>query len=75
MRKGVFHLLRFQAIERYNGLFKNVLVWGVQVLVKGLKRTSLSVLGAVLPYQLVLPYQFEHQKPLGKGINPLLRAA
>jgi len=48
---------------------------GGQVPVKGLKRTQLIVLGAVLLYQLVLLYQFDHPKPLGKGIKPLLRAA
>ena len=59
----------------FNGLFKNVFEWRGQVPVKGLKRTQLIVLGAVLLYQLVLLYQFEHDMPLGKGIKPLLRAA
>jgi hypothetical protein len=73
--RRIFHLLRHQAIEPFNGLFKNVFEWGGQVPVKGLKRTQLIVLGAVLLYQIVLLFQFEHQKPLGKGIKPLLRAA
>ena len=73
--RRVFHLLRHQAIEPFNGLFKNVFEWRGQVPVKGLKRTQLIVLGAVLLYQLVLLYQFEHRKPLGQGIKPLLRAA
>jgi len=73
--RRIFHKLRHQAIEPFNGLFKNVFEWGGQVPVKGLNRTRLIVLGAVLLYQLVLLYQFEHGKPLGQGIKPLLRAA
>ena len=75
MPAGIFHLLRHQAIEPFNGLFKNVFEWGGQVPVKGLKRTQLIVLGAVLLFQLVLLHQFEHGQPLGQGIKPLLRAA
>ena len=73
--RRIFHMLRHQAIEPFNGLFKNVFEWRGQVPVKGLKRTQLIVLGAVLLYQLVLLYQFQHGKPLGQGIKPLLRAA
>jgi hypothetical protein len=73
--RRIFHLLRHQAIEPFNGLFKNVFEWGGQVPVKGLKRTQLIVLGAVLLYQLVLLYQFDHGKPLARGVKPLLRAA
>ncbi len=43
--------------------------------VKGLQRSQLLALGAVVFYQLVLPYQHEHDLPLGKGIKPLLRPA
>jgi hypothetical protein len=73
--RRIFHLLRHQAIEPFNGLFKNIFEWGGQVPVKGLCRTQLIVLGAVFVYQLVLLYQFELRFPLGKGIKPLLRAA
>lgn len=73
--RRILHKLRHQAIEPFNGLFKNVFEWGGQVPVKGLQRTRLIVLGAVLVYQLVLLYQFEHGKPLGQAIKPLLRAA
>jgi hypothetical protein len=73
--RRILHRLRHQAIEPFNGLFKNVFEWGGQVPVKGLQRTRLLVLGAVLVYQLVLLYQFEHGKPLGQAIKPLLRAA
>jgi hypothetical protein len=73
--RKIFHKLRQRAIEPFNGLFKNVFEWRGQVPVKGLRRTQLIVLGAVLLYQVVLLYQFEHGMPLGKGIKPLLRAA
>jgi len=73
--RRVFHKLRSQAIEPFNGLFKNVFEWGGQVPVKSLKRTQLIVLGAIVVYQLVLLYQFERQLPLGRGVKALLRAA
>jgi hypothetical protein len=43
-------MLRQQAIEPFNGSFKNVFEWRGQVPVKGLKRTQSIVLGAVLLY-------------------------
>jgi len=73
--RRIFHKLRSQAIEPFNGLFKNIFECGGQVPVKGLSRTRLFVLGAVLLYQLVLLYQFRSQKPLGIGVKSLLRAA
>lgn len=73
--RQLFHRLRSKAIEPFNALFKKVFEWGGQVPVQGLRRTQLIVLGAILLYQLVLLYQFEHQLPLGKAIKPLLKAA
>ena len=73
--RRIFHKLRSKTIEPFNGLFKNVFEWGGQVPVKGLPRTQLFVLGAVLLYQLVLLDQFQHRKPLGLGVKALLRAA
>jgi hypothetical protein len=73
--RRIFHKLRSLAIEPFNGLFKNIFDWHGQVPVKGLRRTQLIVLGAILVYQLVLLYQFENRLPLGVGIKPLLRAA
>jgi hypothetical protein len=73
--RKVFHKLRSQAIEPFNGLYKNVFEWRVKMPVKGLQRSQLLALGAVVVYQLVLLYQHEHNLPLGKGIKPLLRAA
>jgi Transposase DDE domain len=73
--RRIFHKLRSQAIEPFNGLFKNVFEWRAKMPVKGLQRSQLLALGAVVVYQLVLLYQHEHDLPLGKGIKPLLRAA
>jgi Transposase DDE domain len=73
--RKIFHTLRSQAIEPFNGLFKNVFEWRVKMPVKGLQRSQLLALGAVVIYQLVLLYQYEHNFPRGKGIKPLLRAA
>ena len=73
--RRIFHKLRSQAIEPFNSLFKNVFEWGGQVPVKGLARVKLIVLGAVVVYQLVLLFQFQHARPLGKAVKPLLRAA
>jgi Transposase DDE domain len=73
--RKVFHKLRSQAIEPFNGLYKNVFEWRVKMPVKGLQRPQLLALGAVFVYQLVLLYQHEQHLPLGKGIKPLLRAA
>jgi hypothetical protein len=73
--RKIFHKLRSQAIEPFNGLFKNVFEWRLKMPVKGLQRSQLLALGAVVVYQLVLRYQHEHDLPLGQGIKPLLRAA
>jgi hypothetical protein len=73
--RKIFHKLRSQAIEPFNGLFKNVFDWRMKLPVKGLQRSQLLALGAVVVDQLVLLYQHQHHLPLGKGIKPLLRAA
>jgi hypothetical protein len=73
--RRIFHKLRSQAIEPCNGLCKNVFEWRTQMPVKGLRRSQLLAVGAIVIYQLVLFYQHEHNLPLGKKIKPLLRAA
>ena len=73
--RRIFHKLRSQAIEPFNGLFKNVFEWPTQMPVKGLRLTQLLALGAIFIYQLVLLYQHEQKLPVGKGIKALLRAA
>jgi Transposase DDE domain len=73
--RRIFHKLRSQAIEPFNGLFKNIFEWRGQMPVKGLTRCQLLALGAILLYQIVLLYQFHRQQPIGVGIKALLRAA
>jgi Transposase DDE domain len=73
--RRIFHKRRSQAIEPFNGLFKNIFEWRTQMPVKGLQRSQLLAWGAIIIYQLGLLYQHEHNLPLGKGIKPLLRAA
>lgn len=73
--RKLFHKLRSQAIEPFNGLCKNVWGWQKNLPVKGLQRSQLLGLGAVVVDQVVLLYQHEQPLPLGKGITPLLRAA
>ncbi len=73
--RKIFHKLRSQAIEPFNGLFKNVFEWCMKMPVKGLQRSQLLALSAAVIYQLVWRYQHEPHLPLGKGIKPLLRAA
>lgn len=73
--RRIFHKLRSQAIEPFNGLFKNVFEWRTQMPGKGLQRSQLLAWGAIVIYQLVLLYQHAPNLPLGKGIKPLLRAA
>lgn len=73
--RRIFHRLRSQAIEPFNGLFKNLFEWGGQMPVKGLRRCQLLALGAVLLYQLVLLYPHHRHQLVGVGIKALLRAA
>jgi hypothetical protein len=73
--RRIFHQLRSQAIEPFNGLFKTVFEWRTQMPVKGLRRSQLLTLGAIVMYQVALLYQYEHDLPPGKGMKPLLRAA
>jgi hypothetical protein len=73
--RRVFHKLRSQAIEPFNNLFKSVFAWHTQMPVKGLRRSQLLALGAIVVYQLVLLYQSEQHLSVGKGITAFLRAA
>ena len=52
--RRLFHKLRSQALEPFNGLFKNIPDWRVKMPVKGLQRSQLLALGAIVVYQLVL---------------------
>ena len=73
--RKVFHQLRSKSIEPLNGLFKGVFEWRVKMPVKGIQRSQLVAMGAIILYQLALLYQHERGLPLGQGIKLLLRAA
>jgi hypothetical protein len=46
--RRLFHQLRAQALEPFKGWFKNVLEWRTQMPVKGLRRSQLLALGAMV---------------------------
>jgi hypothetical protein len=73
--RRIFHKLRSQSIEPFNGLFKNVFGWSKNLPVKGLNKSQQFALGAIFLYQLALLYQHEGQLEVGQDIKALLRAA
>jgi hypothetical protein len=46
--RRIFHKLRSQAIEPFNGLFKNMFEWRTQRPVQGLQRSQLLALSAIV---------------------------
>jgi hypothetical protein len=54
--RRVSHQLRSQAMEPFNGLFKTILEWRTQMPVKGLRRSQLLALGAIVVDQVLLLY-------------------
>jgi hypothetical protein len=52
--RRIFHKLSSEAVEPFNGLFENGFAWLTQMPMKGLQRSQLLVLGAIVIYQLVL---------------------
>ena len=73
--RRIFHKLRSQSIEPFNGLFKDFFGWQKNLPVKGLVKSQLFALGAILLYQLILFYQYEEGAEVGKGLKALLKAA
>ena len=67
----MLHTPRSQVIEQFDGWYTNVLEWQVKLPVKGIQRSQLLALCAVVMYQLVLLDQHEQHLPLSKGIKPL----
>ena len=72
--RRVFHKLRSQSIEPFNGLFKDFFGWQKNMPVKGLVKSQLFAIGAIFVYQLILFYQYEEGLKVGKGIKALLTA-
>jgi hypothetical protein len=73
--RRIFHKLRSQSIEPFNGLFKDFFGWRKNLPVTGLVKSQLFVLGAIFVYQLILFYQYEAGLDVGKDIKALLKAA
>ncbi len=73
--RRIFHQLRSQAIETFNGQFKAIFDHRRPVPTRGLLATSRFVLGAVLVYQLTLLHRFEQGQDLRVGLKPFLQAA
>jgi hypothetical protein len=65
----IFHKLRSLAIENFNEQFKGIFDSHGQVPTKGLSNTRRFALGAILVYQLVLWYRFEHGVDLRAGLE------
>jgi hypothetical protein len=72
--RRIFHELRSRTIENFNGQFKHIFDVHGQVPTKGLINTQRFALGAVLVYQLVLLYRFEHDMNLRVGLKAFLKA-
>ena len=73
--RRVFHQLRSRSIENFNGQFKGVFDLQRQVPTKGEANTRRYILGAVLVYQRILWYRFEHGLDLRVGLESFLKAA
>ena len=61
--------------ENFNGQFKGVFDLQRQVPTKGEANTRRYILGAVLVYQRILWYRFEHGLDLRVGLESFLKAA
>lgn len=73
--RRIFHRLRSQTIEPFNGIFKDLFDWNRRMPVRGLMKTQLLALGGVWLSQLALRYQHRLGLEPGKGMKALLKAA
>jgi hypothetical protein len=73
--RRIFHKLRSSTIETFNEQFKGMFDGHAQVPTKGLVNTRRFALGAILVYQLILWYRYEHGMELRVGLKPFLKAA
>jgi hypothetical protein len=73
--RRIFHKLRSRANENFNELFKGIFEVHQHVPTKGVAKTQLWALGAVLVYQLALWHRFENHLDLRIGVKPYLKAA
>jgi hypothetical protein len=73
--RRIFHKLHSTAIENFNEQFKGIFDGHGQVPTKGLTNTRRLILGAIVVYQLMLWYRFEHGLDLRVGLKAFLKAA
>ena len=73
--RRIFHKLRSSTIETFNEQFKGMFDGHAQVPTKGLVATRRFALGAILVYQLILWYRYEHGMELRVGLKSFLKAA
>jgi hypothetical protein len=73
--RRVFHRLRSQAVETWNGQVKAIFECGDRVPTRGLVATRRYILGTVLVYQLALLHRLALGADLRAGLKPCLRAA
>jgi hypothetical protein len=73
--RRIFHQLRSHAIENFNGQFTAIFDCGGAVPTRGLSKTPLFALGAVLLYQLTLWHHAIAQRDLRVGLKPFLLAS
>ncbi|HEY0733530.1 MAG TPA: transposase [Herpetosiphonaceae bacterium] len=73
--RRIFHKLRSSTIENFNEQFKGMFDGHGQVPTKGLTNTRRFVLGAIVVYQLLLWYRWEHGLDLRVGLKACLKAA
>ncbi len=73
--RRIFHKLRSLAIENFNEHFKGIFDSHGQVPTKGLSNTRRFALGAILVYQLALPYRFHNGLDLNIRLKAFLKTA
>ena len=73
--RRILHKLRSSTIETFNEQFKGMFDGHAQVPTKGLVATRRFALGAILVYQLILWYRYDHGMELRSGLKPFLKAA
>ncbi len=71
--RRIFHKLRSSTIETFNEQFKGMFDGHAQVPAKGLVATRRFALGAILVYQLMVWYRFEHGLELRVRLKSFLR--
>lgn len=73
--RRIFHKLRSVTIENFNEHFNGMFDVHGHVPTKGLRNTRRFALGAIVVYQLIVWYRFEHGLDLRMGLKACLKAA